>query len=201
MQNKRRKKNFVGALDIELIEDSVRACANNALQLTNEAGKLLEQEAYSRSMFLALTAIEEMGKVIMLLSSIWHSQADAAFWRRFWKRFRTHGEKFGRMQMLIAVGPELFSEFQGFARLLGKHARVVQLLRGNRELALYVDFNEEGDLVEPSRFTPQQAQEVVEAAQDLAGHFRIWSLFPKGTLSQLKDMGKPTDTEGPSTSR
>lgn len=87
----------------------------NAQNLVNESQLLYDNKKYARSFFLASIACEELGKCIMVLSSIVKLANNSLEWKHFWKRLRNHQDKslvIQHMENISVSDEENFSEPQ-----------------------------------------------------------------------------------------
>jgi AbiV family abortive infection protein len=119
-------KKFNKPLTPEQALAAARACWRNARDLLADATVLLENHRYPRTIFLAGTAVEELGKMTMLLSTV--GAGELFDWKAFWQDFRKHPSKFASEAVGAAMsyGPETADEILG--------------LLGFREATLYVDY-------------------------------------------------------------
>jgi len=84
---------YRGPLTVEQISTGMKLCLKNARGLVFEAELLLKNQRRARAMSLALTAIEELGKVHVLHSMARIPKKNQKLWRDRWTQFRSHEAK------------------------------------------------------------------------------------------------------------
>jgi len=70
-------------------------CYKNALDLLDDASLLFENGRYARAVSLAVLAMEEYGKSMIIATKASLDLTDDQEWKVFWKRFRDHDAKIG----------------------------------------------------------------------------------------------------------
>ncbi len=86
---------------LEIISKALYVCHENANSLIEEANLLYRANKYPRAYFLAQIAIEEIGKISMLIASAQYPAQYSKVWERFWKLFRSHSFKIGRAEISL----------------------------------------------------------------------------------------------------
>jgi AbiV family abortive infection protein len=84
-------------LDAEAVVDGMIICSNNASKLANDARVMMMFRRHSTAGLLAITALEEAGKVYhleFLLSYILAGESNAIDWKEFWSVWKRHSPKF-----------------------------------------------------------------------------------------------------------
>ncbi len=84
---------------LEIISKALYICHENANSLLEEADLLYRANKYPRAYFLAQIAIEEIGKISMLIASVQYPAQYSEFWKSFWKLFRSHSFKIGKAEI------------------------------------------------------------------------------------------------------
>jgi AbiV family abortive infection protein len=85
------------ALDSEAVVDGMILCSNNASKLADDARVMMMFKRHSTAGLLAITALEEAGKVYhleFLLSYILAGEDEAIDWKEFWCVWKRHSPKF-----------------------------------------------------------------------------------------------------------
>jgi AbiV family abortive infection protein len=120
----------------------LQACLQNAVSLVEDADILLDRGRISRGVALLVAALEELGKVTMIIgTNRMSSQAD---WSRFWKRFYSHEQK-------------TVNQFLNADSFAGPIAELVLYFHTQRENCIYVDLrNGQWEVPEvDARFQPE----------------------------------------------
>jgi AbiV family abortive infection protein len=84
-------------LDAEAVVDGMILCSNNASKLADDARIMMMFKRHSTAGLLAITALEEAGKVYHLefiLSYILAGESTAIDWLEFWSVWKRHSPKF-----------------------------------------------------------------------------------------------------------
>jgi len=84
-------------LDPEAVVDGMILCSNNASKLAEDARIMMMFKRHSTAGLLAITALEEAGKVHHLefiLSYLLAGESDAIEWAEFWSVWKRHSPKF-----------------------------------------------------------------------------------------------------------
>lgn len=77
------------------IAEGMHLCFKNAESLMFDAELLKNNGRVSRGFSLAVLALEELAKTIILSNAIAIQKDDSRKWKAFWKRFRSHKDKQG----------------------------------------------------------------------------------------------------------
>ncbi|UCC92182.1 MAG: AbiV family abortive infection protein [Thermoplasmata archaeon] len=86
-----------GSLDSEAVVDGMILCSNNASKLAEDARVMMMFKRHSTAGLLAITSLEEAGKVYhleFLLSYILAGESDVIDWAEFWSVWKRHSPKF-----------------------------------------------------------------------------------------------------------
>ena len=97
----------------ELISAHDKAIAN-ASHLLAEAKVLFENDRYSRSYYLLCICNEELGKSLLILSSIADLIDEKIDWKKFWRIYRNHKVKRGILESMEAILAVAFGESASF---------------------------------------------------------------------------------------
>lgn len=147
-------------LTIEQLAELSNAALVNARALLDDAQALLDGGRPARAFSLAVLAAEEFGKYVMTVSAVLRRN-EPSFWPKFWRRFRSHGPKYGT------------TVTADWLRQVGDDREVSELLDSikmdlrDKMSGFYVDF-QGGQIVTPlSAVTPERAAKAVDAVRDL----------------------------------
>ena len=87
-------------LSIKDISLGMRACAQNANELIQEATLLVTSGHNARAFFIYYTACEELAKFsIFEAAGKRLAQGDPPNWKRFWQRLRSHDSKLAHIEI------------------------------------------------------------------------------------------------------
>lgn len=130
-----------------------RAAHNNAVALLREAEVLFERKKYSRAYFLAFTGLEELAKS-QLAADVYTGYIEE---KSFWRYFRDHDEKIGRMAWASLDAEEYVDlELETFLEI--EHPTTKQ-----RVNALYV-YVDQGKVVCPADlFTEDKTRAIIHS--------------------------------------
>ncbi|UCE38470.1 MAG: AbiV family abortive infection protein [Thermoplasmata archaeon] len=141
-------------------------CAENGYKLAEDARRLYSKRRYSTATAIAISSLEELGKVyLLLLAAVWINNGQKIEWGTFWKTWRNHKRKqytasfadlslFGKDAIDLAIRTIIFED-----------------LNIIREQSLYVDFKDTN--WKTPKDTPRKwTVEVLEAAESLAFEFK-----------------------------
>lgn len=133
----------------QLSLDSLDNCQN----LMKEATLLHENKHFARSIFLIMTAQEELGKHIMCGAALTHTREGKFDAKKFMKRFSSHSEKHLNYQMWRSTMTTEFDKveednFKKYSEALKRRAYLAKL---TRDRCLYTSF-EQGKIMKPAEF-------------------------------------------------
>jgi len=174
---KRALELFKGALSIQEIHEGIDVCFRNATSLCADAGLLIAHERWPRSFALSISALEEVGKVIVLHSMVEIPKSRPKVWKQHWQEARNHSIKtlYGRTRIWH---DELYSQIGAQA---SKDRLDEKLTERLRQGGLYVDFDhEDREWRIPNEITKEMAiQEHSQADASLAqlSYYRQRGLF------------------------
>lgn len=106
------------SLDSEAVVDGMILCTNNASKLAEDARVMMMFKRHSTAGLLAITALEEAGKVYHLefvLSYILAGESEAIDWAEFWSVWKRHSPKF---LTAVVKGMDFASCFQAIKAIL-----------------------------------------------------------------------------------
>jgi AbiV family abortive infection protein len=134
-------------LSVSQINEGRKKALNNAEELFGEAKILLNRGRSARALFLALIAIEELGKYIMLISAAVNIVNNTINWKVFWKRYRDHKSK----TSLYLHTEYLFSTIKP-SEYLWELKKQSKLQESVKLMSLYSDFasNHDNSFFKPS---------------------------------------------------
>lgn len=133
------EQNKVEKMSIEQLIKGREKIFINASELITEAELLHINKKWARSVFLSSIAIEELGKYLMIISSIVAILKNQMDWPKFWKRFRSHTEKTSNILSFdVSLGP--FESEEKTIKKLSATTEVAKKMHNDKLNSLYVDF-------------------------------------------------------------
>jgi len=123
-------------LDEKQIAIGMHLCYMNAIALVDDSRLLKENGRHARAFSLAILALEELGKIPLILNMILYRVDDANAWQEFWRKFNSHQTKlevwstYGKL-FLRVLNRDYETEFP---------AGVEPLLDKLKQLGFYVNF-------------------------------------------------------------
>jgi len=84
---------YSGCLSLEQISEGIYICLDNAIDLFGDAYILLKANRYPRALNLLLTAIQESGKINILIKMVTIEPKERKRWKDQWRYFRNHKKK------------------------------------------------------------------------------------------------------------
>jgi len=150
---------FRGHMTIEQLSAGIKACLKNARGLLSEAKLLAKNQRYARAMSLAMTALEEIGKIDVLKSMVRIPKTNQKLWADRWNLFVSHESKTARaFKHTLPDEAYLFPELVVSAAL--DNAARVSVSERVRQTGLYVDwFPSENRWLNPvSEITKEMAE-------------------------------------------
>lgn len=148
-------------LSLDQLKEGRLKALNNATDLFKEASLLFDNHHWARSLFLSITAGEELGKYIMVTSALLGTtiKPKSFDWQKFWRRYSSHRSK---SENILAIGDVENQIAKG--RLI--HFTAIAILttdiEKNRQAALYSDFKEGGFCSPSDIVTKEQAKASLE---------------------------------------
>jgi AbiV family abortive infection protein len=136
---KRALEKFNGTLSIQEIHDGIEVCFRNAKALCADSELLFAHERWPRSFALSISALEEVGKVVVLHSMVEIPTSKPKVWKQHWREARCHVTKtlYGRTRIWH---DELYSQM---GAQLSTDDLVDRLTERLRQGGLYVDFDQD----------------------------------------------------------
>ena len=152
------------SLDPEAVVDGMILCSNNASKLADDARIMMIFKRHSTAGLLAITALEEAGKVYHLefiLSYLLAGEEDSIEWREFWSVWKRHSPKF-----LTAVvrGMDFSSCFEAIKGIL---AMDEQEFKTYRNRMIHVD-RVDGKWISPFDVSEAKVKGLVKMATSYA---------------------------------
>lgn len=135
-------------LDKKQIAAGTHLCFMNARSLSDEARLLRKNGNNARALSLIILALEELGKIPLIVNTMLYKRNDAKAWRDFWKVFQSHRIKLGvwtiyGKQILHLLGKNYETELpSGIEALADKF----------KQIGFYVTFFED-QFIFPEKFT------------------------------------------------
>lgn len=188
---KRALEIFKGALSIQEIREGIDVCFRNATSLCADAGLLIAHERWPRAFALSISALEEVGKVIVLHSMVEIPKSRPKVWKQHWQEARNHSVKtlYGRTRIWH---DELYSQIG--SQLL-KDNLDEKLTERLRQGGLYVDFDQDGrEWLIPNEITKEMAiKEHYQADKSIAqlNYYRQRGLFNIEWMRRRADICSP----------
>jgi len=133
---KYNRKQYAGTLSVEQVAEGIELCVENASDLLEEATLLYKNGRYARAFSLIVLAEEEMGKIPIIARAIWFKAGDKAERKKFWKRFRSHEEKYSD-----ALGLDfLFLPEKELEDAIKEMKTIPPIANEFKQLGFYVDY-------------------------------------------------------------
>jgi AbiV family abortive infection protein len=128
---------YQGNLSFEQIYEGISVCIQNAASLCNDSKLLLDHERWSRSFSLSISALEEIGKVVILHSMVEIPSSKQKVWAQHWREARRHTAKalYGETQIWH---DRLYAQLGAQMSPEDLEQKVLERLRQG---GLYIDFS------------------------------------------------------------
>ncbi|MBB4128360.1 AbiV family abortive infection protein [Xanthomonas translucens] len=138
------------------------ASLDNATALVDEAETLLSAEHFARAYFLAVAAIEEIGKSALAFGAAGRNLADRQVLKRTWNNLLDHKSK-----IIAAFGPSLnLTERDNMKEALETSLELMGSLRSGREPSMYTGVLADGSIQNPKDLVrPVAAGDAVRLAR------------------------------------
>ncbi|MCC4585739.1 AbiV family abortive infection protein [Xanthomonas sp. NCPPB 1067] len=135
---------------------------DNATALVEEAKTLLSAEHFARAYFLAVAAIEEVGKSALAFGAAGRNLADRQVLKKTWNNLLDHKSK-----IIAAFGPSLtLTQRENMKEALDTSLELMGSLRRGREPSMYTDVLADGSIQNPKDLVrPVAARDAVHLAQ------------------------------------
>jgi AbiV family abortive infection protein len=161
----RIRPQFKGRLTLKQIAEGMTAAQKNALALLDDARILFAARRFSSASFMAITAIEEYGKLPILSSMTFTPDSDL---KKRWEAYRDHRSKNSRWVLpeFVDSEPRTIEELASITRREAEHTKNLDELK---QLCLYTDclegvkWSQPDDL--PSTSPERLASYLLSAAQ------------------------------------
>lgn len=139
------------------------AAIKNAAELVDEASLLAEHRHFARAYFLAVAAIEETGKALILFEAQGRNLKDPAVFSRLIQAWSDHGE-----EITSAFMPSLATDREAVRKNAVALANLMAALRNGREPAMYSDIRSDNQKAQlPSEVVHEvAARDCVRLAAD-----------------------------------
>jgi AbiV family abortive infection protein len=168
----------------------VTACYQNALALLDDARTLAKERRWPRSLALTVLALEELGKVVELHGVVVAQSAAATVdWQQFWKSFRDHKVKQGRIAAYGRLYEEAWRQ-EGPLANQGPYSSFLpedigRLLDFAKQACLYVNFSD-GVFTQPGQSPelPSLVDDLFSFAEERCDSFEWMHL----TVERSKDL-------------
>ncbi len=182
---------YEGSITLDEIKVGILETINNVESLLDDAQYLLKAKRYPRAFALSVTAIEEIGKIMVLQTMAEIPESHRGVWKTIWNDFRSHNLKYSygetkvwNDQLLAQLGAYLSADYK---------EKIV--LERFRQLSLYVDYSEKNK----RWFTPNEiVEEMVEKEFKIANeclvrikYYRDKGMYEVHTLKLLKKYCSP----------
>lgn len=80
------KSYFMGEpIEKEQIAKGMHLCYMNARAMVDESRLLKENGHYARALSLIILALEELGKIPLMMNAVLYKKEDDEAWKKFWK--------------------------------------------------------------------------------------------------------------------
>lgn len=167
-------KRYKGTLTLEQMITARNKTISNAKDLYEDANILYNHERLARAYYLLCIANEELGKSIMITSSIVDLVAEDIDWQKFWKRLRNHKDKtrvIEHMENILVSSDENFTAIEIIQDMIPTFEEV-------KMISLYSDMIQ-NDFYEPREIIQKN---MVESYLKLTGNRIIF--FTEKTISE-----------------
>ena len=155
-------------VDFDFFLEGMIYCADNANKIAADARRLYKVNRFPTSGMLAISSLEEIGKIylLLILGGIYSDKkklgiTEGAYWKSFHRMWRNH-----KLKLVCASWIDLLI-FDEDAIELARHTMKNLDLFDIRNRFLYVDIDE-GKWLLPKRTDRSVALELVEAAEDIS---------------------------------
>ena len=178
-----RVKNRDYELTPALLEQYRDAALKNAATLLEEASILLAHQHFARAYFLAVAAVEEIGKSVQAFDGIGRNLKDSAVSTRLKLQFEDHSQKITSafLPWLLAT-PNLRDEVMGFVNTMID-------VKNGREPSMYTEIHDGTKVVTPEAAVRSSvAENCVRLAERILSYTR-----PHVTQSQPKVITRVQD--------
>ncbi|NIP37024.1 MAG: AbiV family abortive infection protein [Thermoplasmata archaeon] len=155
---------MVESLDPEAVVDGMILCSNNASKLADDARIMMIFKRHSTAGLLAITALEEAGKVYHLefiLSYLLAGESEAIDWKEFWMVWKRHSPKF---LTGVVRGMDFSSCFEAIKEILSMDEREFKTYRNRM---IHVD-RAEGRWISPFDVDEVKVRGLVKMATSYA---------------------------------
>lgn len=140
----------VRTLSIVEVSVAMRACAQNAEELIQEATLLVTSGHSARAFFIYHTACEELAKFLIFEGAGKRiAQGDIPNWKRFWQRLRSHDSKLAHIEIRTRV-PVKAEASEDSVLIRGALDLFLNYGALPRNTCLYVDLDPGGAFRRPS---------------------------------------------------
>ncbi len=149
-------------LSNEILLNLSVASLKNAAALLEEAEVLPSAEHYARAYFLAVAAIEEVGKSALAFGAAGRNLADRQVLKKTWSNLLDHKSK-----IIAAFGPSLnLTQRENMKEAIDAALELMGSLRLGREPSMYTDVLADGSIQNPNDLVrPVAARDAVYLAQ------------------------------------
>ena len=175
-------KKFNGHISLETIEDGIDTIIENVKTLLDDIQVLLDNKRYARSFSLAITVLEEVGKISVLVKMANLTPRTQKLWKECWAEYRDHNRKssFGFVQSLLDQNRG--GKIEDLLKLALNQFMASDAIERLRQLGLYVDYNSEKKLwTAPKDLPAELAEGVVNLATQAVN--RVANLQQAGLYS------------------
>ena len=190
-KKKRALERFRGELSIPEIREGISVCIHNAESLAADAGLLFTHKRWPRSFVLSISALEEVGKVVVLHSMVEIPRPKPKVWRQHWLEAHRH-------QLKTSYGgtrtwhDELYSQI---GCQLSRDDLDGKLLERLRQGGLYIDFDQDDrEWRVPSEITEKMAETQHGQAQISVSQIKYYEergLFSIECLQRRAEICRP----------
>lgn len=151
------------------LQEGIRLCTKNVEQLLKDASMLYEAGSYGHAQALAILAIEEYAKKIVLVARKTHPDRFDDQMRR---AFRDHDLKLQlALDMLMREFPDAPSDEQVASMVMDLASRISSL----KQVSLYVDYDNNLGWMEPNKADYENVAAVlINYAQELVTRVNAW---------------------------
>lgn len=177
-------KNREYVLSVELLAQYRDCAVANAEDLLAEAALLLQHEHHARAYFLAVAAVEEVGKAVQAFDGMGRNLANPAVCTKLKAQFQSHSQKVtSAFVPWLLASPNLREEVMSFVNTM------IDVKHG-REPSMYTDIQVAGPTVVAPRsmVRPAAAENCVRLAHAVLAHAKphVSRSAPKVT-TQVQD--------------
>ena len=166
-----RKNQFNGRLELEMIAQGIALANKNSLRLLADAEILYEAKSYPSAIALAVLAIEEMGKHMVLNGLVTLDKGQKT--SHIWKQYRNHKSKNILCKLPQIVEQDGKSVSNIVLALLTGDSNHSEELEWLKQFCFYTDCVGEGEWQSPENISMELAANIIDIARKLCSKLSL----------------------------